>query len=144
MHCQECGTKLIEKELENEGIVPFCPSCGQFRFPLYNVAVSMIVIDESNDKILLIKQYGKPSFILVAGYVNKGEQLEHGTIFVLNFKITDCCFNFSSFDFELFCCCTDCLRSFFHLFHCSEKKFSALILLGNGIMNLTFLLSDLC
>lgn len=80
MHCQECGTKLIEKELENEGIVPYCPSCEQFRFPLYNVAVSMIVIDESTDKILLIKQYGKPSFILVAGYVNKGEQLEHAAI----------------------------------------------------------------
>ena len=24
-HCFECGTALIEKELENEGIVPYCP-----------------------------------------------------------------------------------------------------------------------
>ena len=80
MYCQECGTQLIEKELENEGMVPFCSSCNQFRFPLYNVAVSMIVIDESTGKILLIKQYGKPAYILVAGYVNKGEQLEHAAI----------------------------------------------------------------
>ena len=41
-YCRECGTKLVPKELENEGIVPYCPSCGQFRFPQYNVAVSMV------------------------------------------------------------------------------------------------------
>jgi NAD+ diphosphatase len=43
-HCFECGTPLIEKPLEDEGIVPYC---------------------------------GRPHFILVAGYVNRGEQLEH-------------------------------------------------------------------
>ena len=76
-YCQEGGTALIEKELENEGMVPFCPKCNQYRFPLYNVAVSMIVISRQTDKILLIKQYGRPFFILVAGYVNRTESLEH-------------------------------------------------------------------
>lgn len=76
-HCFECGAELIEKELEGEGIVPFCPKCGQYRFPMYNVAVSMIVINEQTGEILLIKQYGRPHFILVAGYVNRGEPLEH-------------------------------------------------------------------
>ena len=76
-HCYECGTPLIEKELDGEGIVPYCPKCGPYRFPIYSVAVSMVVINEQNGKILLIKQYGRPNFILVAGYVNRGEQLEH-------------------------------------------------------------------
>lgn len=76
-HCFECGTALIEKELENEGLVPYCPKCEQFRFPLYNVAVSMIVINEQTGEILLIKQYSRPHFVLVAGYVNRGEQVEH-------------------------------------------------------------------
>ena len=76
-HCFECGTELIEQKLEGEGIVPYCPQCQQFRFPMYNVAVSMIVINEQTGEILLIKQYGRPSFILVAGYVNRGEQVEH-------------------------------------------------------------------
>lgn len=75
--CPECGGKLIEKELENEGLVPFCPACEQYRFPMYNVAVSMIVINRQTDQILLIKQYGKPFYILVAGYVNRTETLEH-------------------------------------------------------------------
>ena len=47
-HCHQCGTALIEKELEGEGIVPYCPQCKDYRFPMYNVAVSMVVIDEHN------------------------------------------------------------------------------------------------
>ena len=76
-HCRECGTELIEKELEHEGMVPFCPRCGEYRFPQYNVAVSMIVVNEENRKTLLVKQYGRDFFRLVAGYVNRTETLEH-------------------------------------------------------------------
>ena len=79
-YCQVCGSELIEKELEGEGLVPFCPACNEFRFPMYNVAVSMIVINKKTNKILLIKQYGRDFYILVAGYVNRGEQLEHAVV----------------------------------------------------------------
>ncbi len=61
-----------KKPLEGEGIVPFCPVCGEYRFPMYNAAVSMIVVDTTG-RILLIQQYGRPSYILVAGYINRGE-----------------------------------------------------------------------
>ncbi len=74
--CRECGTKLVPKELEHEGIIPYCPSCGQYRFPQYNMAVIMIVVNEEKDEILLIQQYGRPQYILVAGYVTRGESLE--------------------------------------------------------------------
>ncbi|MGN0470105.1 MAG: NAD(+) diphosphatase [Acutalibacteraceae bacterium] len=79
-YCYECGTRLIEKELENEGIIPYCTKCGQYRFPIYSSAVSMIVQNPSRDKILLIKQYGKPNYVLVAGYINKGESAENAVI----------------------------------------------------------------
>ena len=36
----------------------------------------MIVMNKELDKVLLIKQYGRDSYILVAGYVNKGEDAE--------------------------------------------------------------------
>ena len=76
-HCWECGAALIEKPLEGEGIVPFCPVCGEYRFPMYNTAVSMIVTDEKTGRILLIQQYGRPSYIFVAGYINRGESAEN-------------------------------------------------------------------
>lgn len=79
-YCIECGTALIDKELEHEGIVPFCPNCQEYRFPVYNVAVSMIIVNEENQKTLLVKQYGKDFFRLVAGYVNREETLEHAAV----------------------------------------------------------------
>ena len=75
-YCMECGTRLEEKELEGEGMIPYCSNCGQFRFPVFNVAVSVEVQSPEKDRILLIKQYGKDRYILVAGYVNKGENAE--------------------------------------------------------------------
>ena len=79
-YCGRCGTKLIEKELPNEGMIPFCGSCNDYLFPQFNVAVSLIVHNNDQDKILLIQQYGKKDFILVAGYVTKGETAETAAI----------------------------------------------------------------
>ena len=75
-YCMHCGHKLDEKYLMGEGMVPYCPNCEEFRFPVYNTAVSMIVMNKELDRVLLIKQYGRDSYILVAGYVNKGEDAE--------------------------------------------------------------------
>lgn len=74
--CQHCGMQLVEKMLEHEGQVPYCENCQAFRFPQHDFAVSMIVYDEQMQKILLIQQYHMRQYILVAGYVNKGEKLE--------------------------------------------------------------------
>lgn len=58
-YCMECGTKLELRHLENEGEIPFCSQCNQFRFPIFNTAVSMICIDVKNQKILLIQAVWK-------------------------------------------------------------------------------------
>ncbi|MEE1228456.1 MAG: NUDIX domain-containing protein [Lachnospiraceae bacterium] len=76
-YCMQCGTKLEIHPLEGEGDVPYCPHCQDYRFPVFNAAVSMIVLNPSKDKILLIQQYGRKNNILVAGYINKGENAEH-------------------------------------------------------------------
>ncbi len=75
-YCMQCGTKLIPKDHDTEGVVPFCENCGEFRYPVFNTAVSMVVTNPSRDKVILIQQYGRPFYILVAGYVNKGEDAE--------------------------------------------------------------------
>ncbi len=75
-HCTECGTELILKEHPTEGTVPFCTKCGEYRWPGFNTAVSMVVMDPAKEKVLLIRQYGRPFYVLVAGYVNKGEDAE--------------------------------------------------------------------
>ena len=79
-YCSECGTKLILKECGIDGEVPYCPMCKQFRFPMFNSAISTIIFNPTKDKILLIKQYGKDFNVLVAGYITKGENAKETLI----------------------------------------------------------------
>lgn len=76
-YCMQCGTKLRPLYHETEGCdIPYCDTCGDYRFPVFNTAVSMIVTNGDGSKILLIRQYGRPTYILVAGYVTCGEDVE--------------------------------------------------------------------
>jgi NAD+ diphosphatase len=75
-HCPRCGHRLIEKELTDEGIIPYCETCKDYRFPFFSVAVSMVVLSPDEKEILLIKQYGRDRNILVAGYINITENAE--------------------------------------------------------------------
>ena len=75
-YCMHCGTRLTLRPHGAEGELPYCEGCGAFRHPVFNIAVSMVVTDEGGEKILLIRQYGRPQYILVAGYVNQGEDAE--------------------------------------------------------------------
>ena len=46
-YCYKCGNKLTEKECincgVNEGKVPYCENCAEFRFPIFNTAVSTVI-----------------------------------------------------------------------------------------------------
>ncbi|MGN1283257.1 MAG: NUDIX domain-containing protein [Limosilactobacillus sp.] len=72
-YCSECGTKLVMKENGIDGMVPYCPHCRCFRFIKFSSAISAIIFNPQRDKVLLLKQYGNPSYILLSGYINPGE-----------------------------------------------------------------------
>ena len=76
MYCKNCGQKLTLRFCENEGLIPYCDTCAEYMFPLFPVAVSMVVTNRAQDKILLAKHVEDEDFILFAGYVKKGENAE--------------------------------------------------------------------
>lgn len=78
--CLECGSRLVLKECNGEGEVPYCESCAAFRFPVFSTAMSTAVLNRELDRILLIQQYNRKDYILLAGYVNKGENAEAALI----------------------------------------------------------------
>lgn len=78
--CLECGSRLVLKECNGEGEVSYCESCAAFRFPLFSTAMSTAVLNRELDRILLIQQYNRKDYILLAGYVNKGENAEAALI----------------------------------------------------------------
>ncbi|GAB6168847.1 NAD(+) diphosphatase [Clostridium carnis] len=75
-YCFECGTKLINKKCNDEGEIPYCNICEKFHFPTFSSAISVIILNPDKNKVLLIQQYGRVDNILVAGYINKGEDSE--------------------------------------------------------------------
>ena len=76
MYCSRCGQKLSLRFCENEGLIPYCGTCESYMFPQFSVAVSMVVTNRAQDKILLAKHVEDDDFILFAGYVKKGETAE--------------------------------------------------------------------
>ena len=77
-YCMQCGAKLHGKYHPEEGReIPWCDACESYRWPVFNTACSMIVMNEAKDRVILIQQYGRPYHVLVAGYVNQGEDAEH-------------------------------------------------------------------
>ncbi len=76
MFCTECGEKLTLLFKADEGLVPYCNNCKEYRFPRFATAVIMAVTNRAKDKILLAKHNGQDEYILFAGYVKKGETAE--------------------------------------------------------------------
>lgn len=76
MYCRNCGQKLTLRFCENEGLIPYCDTCEKYVFPQFAVAVSMVVTNREQNKILLAKHVEDDDFILFAGYVKKGENAE--------------------------------------------------------------------
>lgn len=98
--CPICGTPLGTKEQPEDGLVPWCPTCNEYRYPKFNVAVSVIVRHPTRPDILTIDQYGKEG-ILVAGYVTRGEAAEQTVAREVHeecgLDVEDITFNASSF-----------------------------------------------
>lgn len=76
MFCTECGDRLTLMFKADEGLVPYCTKCGEYRFPRFATAVSMAATNRAKDKILLAKHKGHSGYRLCAGYVKKGETAE--------------------------------------------------------------------
>ena len=75
-YCPVCGEKLSLRPHPSEPPTLWCSRCSDWRFPLFSAAVSVILLDQSMERMLLIRQYGEPDPVLVAGYVDKGETAE--------------------------------------------------------------------
>ncbi len=79
-YCPVCGAKLTLKRHPSEPPTPWCENCGDWRFPLFSAAVSVILLDRTGKRVLLIRQYGEQEPVLPAGYVDKGERAEDAVV----------------------------------------------------------------
>ncbi len=80
-YCPICGMKLVNKDIGDEGLLPFCSNCSRPYFDWFGLCIITAVVNEYNEVALLKQNYvSTTNWVLVAGYVNQGEALEDAVI----------------------------------------------------------------
>ena len=79
-YCPECGSKLISREIGDEGQVPYCLNCHRPLFDMFSSCIIVLVVNENEEAALLKQGYiSSHYYTLVAGYMKPGETAEECT-----------------------------------------------------------------
>ena len=76
-YCPHCGTKAIQKEIGDEGLMQYCPQCEIPLWDMFSTCVICAVINEEREVALLKQSYvTTANYVCVAGYIKMGESAE--------------------------------------------------------------------
>ncbi len=76
-YCPDCGAKLVDREIGDEGLVPWCEACERPWFDMFPCCVITLVTDGAGKVLLLRQNYIHPTYMnLVSGYITPGESAE--------------------------------------------------------------------
>lgn len=74
--CPDCGQRLTERLLGDEGLVPWCESCSRPWFDSFSTCIIAAVVNPAG-QVLLQREARRPDReVLVAGYMKPGESAE--------------------------------------------------------------------
>ncbi|MBR5230368.1 MAG: NUDIX domain-containing protein [Firmicutes bacterium] len=75
--CPQCGTELTEKEIGDEGLVPFCPQCSRPWFDSFATCIIALVVNDEGECVLMREaNISKQYHNLVSGFMKPGENAE--------------------------------------------------------------------
>lgn len=79
--CPHCGTKLIGKEIGDEGVIPYCESCDIPLWDMFTTCIIAAVVNEYDEVALLRQNYvSTTKYVCVAGIMKIGESAEETVI----------------------------------------------------------------
>lgn len=80
-YCPHCGTKLIRKEIGDEGMIPFCEKCNIPLWDMFTTCIIVAVVNECGEIALLRQNYvSATKYVCVAGIMKIGESAEETVI----------------------------------------------------------------
>ena len=80
-YCPQCGQKLIPKPAGDDGLVPYCESCGKFWFDSFGSCVIIMVVNEQNEVAMLRQHYMSDQYMnFISGYITVGETAEEAAL----------------------------------------------------------------
>lgn len=75
-YCPDCGARLTDRPLSDEGLVPWCEACGRPWFDSFSTCIIAAVMNAKGE-VLLQQETRRPEReVLVAGYIKPGESAE--------------------------------------------------------------------
>lgn len=76
-YCPHCGTKLVQKEIGDEGLIPFCEQCSVPLWDTFTTCIICAVVNEKQEVALLRQAYvSATKYVCVAGVMKPGEAAE--------------------------------------------------------------------
>lgn len=79
-YCPKCGEFLSQKEIGDEGLVPYCNNCQRPFFDIPSPCIIVAAINEYNEVTLIKQSRGKDRFVCIAGFIKIGEGAEECAI----------------------------------------------------------------
>ena len=80
-YCPHCGNKLIQKEVGDEGLIPFCSGCDVPLWDMFTTCIICAVVNEYKEVALLRQDYvSTTNYVCVAGVMKLGESAEESAI----------------------------------------------------------------
>lgn len=77
IHCPYCGDKLIQKEIGDEGEIPYCTRCQVPLWDIFRTCVICGVVNEQQEIALIRQGYvSATKYVCVAGVMKPGESAE--------------------------------------------------------------------
>ena len=76
-YCPHCGTKAIQKEIGDEGLIPYCDECKVPLWDMFTTCIICAVVNEQREVALLRQDYVSTNqYVCVAGVMKLGESAE--------------------------------------------------------------------
>ena len=80
-YCPHCGTKLIGKEIGDEGIIPYCDNCKIPLWDMFTTSIIAAVVNECGEIALIRQNYvSTTNCVCVAGIMKIGEAAEETVV----------------------------------------------------------------
>ncbi len=81
VYCPHCGKKLENKEIGDEGLIPYCTNCEVPLWDMFTTSIITAVLNEKNEIALLKQNYvTTANYVVVAGIMKIGESAEDTVI----------------------------------------------------------------
>ncbi|MBQ8080958.1 MAG: NUDIX domain-containing protein [Clostridia bacterium] len=80
-YCPDCGARLAERSMGDEGLVPYCEGCARPWFDGFYSAVCVLAINERGEAVMQRQsEFSKDRLNLVTGFIKPGETAAQAAI----------------------------------------------------------------